>query len=106
MKKAIIGILLITTMVSCTKAPPEILDLEAFCVYTVETYKQDNKKAALKLRLTKIESISLLKSMQLNSELKKQRLEAVEEQDKAGYFSKERLEQRYIGFRSVEDRDD
>lgn len=105
MKKAIIGILLITTMVSCTKAPPEILDLEAFCVYTVETYKQDNKKAALKLRLTKIESISLLKSMQLNSELKKQRLEAVEEQDKAGYFSKERLEQRYIGFRSVEDRD-
>ncbi|WP_157363752.1 hypothetical protein [Alkaliflexus imshenetskii] len=105
MKKLTIWLLLLASMASCTTAPVEIFDLEAFCIYTIETYKRDNKKAALELRLTKKESISLLKSMQLNSELRKQRLAAVEEQDKAGYFSKDRLEQLYIGFRSIEDRD-
>jgi hypothetical protein len=53
MKKLTIWLLLLASMASCTTAPVEIFDLEAFCIYTIETYKRDNKKAALELRLTK-----------------------------------------------------
>jgi hypothetical protein len=104
MKIVFICFLFLASLVGCNKVP-KIYDLEEFCVYTIDCYKNDNKKVAIGLRITKSEAIKLLNSMQLNTELRKQRLAAVEKQDTDGYFSDVKLEKLYADFRAVEDKD-
>jgi|GEM_PF-2840996 len=104
MKKVVLGLILLVLFGSCNKTT-EIYNLKEFCNYTVDCYKNDNKSNAIKLQITKNEVTATFSSMKLPAELKKQRLAALEKQDKEGYFDTENLEKKYLSIRSREDDD-
>lgn len=104
MKKVVLGLIILALLGSCKKTP-EIFDLNEFCEYTVDCYKNYKKSNAIELQITKNEVTSTFNSMKLPSELKKYRLAALEKQDKEGYFDKENIEKKYLSIRSVEDED-
>ena len=104
MKRLAFGLLITVWLSSCNRNP-EIHDLKEFCNYTVDCYKHNRKSDAIGLRMSKNEVIAMLNSMKMPEEVKKQRLLAVEKQDKEGYFEKTELMKLYSDFRSGEDED-